>query len=311
MLHKCDICSYESGQYTNFKRHLKTYKHQTKKLLFLEQNDVTKQEILNIKEDISELAKTQQLQNKTIKTQDKTIKTMKTEINEVKTVATKAINYSKSCLALLNEKFKDNPSLTYPGDEYCRKQIYSHFNVTNKEVKETSKLEEKILYKFNKNKLTDSLIQILLPILKKDDVTQQSVFNTDTSRSNFAAKYDDEWKSDKAGIYLNTTIIKPFCNIIVKTMTEYLAYFKDYVKNNDDEFRGEKIFDAYDKSNNIAKCVSEIGESKLYDAIIFKLSSNLHYKMLIKNLDNIDKDNKDKDNNDDKNKKVKITKLKI
>ena len=78
---------------------------------------------------------------------------------------------------------------------------------------------------------------------------------------------------------------------------------KDYVKNNDDEFRGEKIFDAYDKSNNIAKCVSEIGESKL--------SSNLHYKMLIKNLDNIDKDNKDKDNNDDKNKKVKITKLKI
>jgi len=61
----------------------------------------------------------------------------------------------------------------------------------------------KILYKFNKNKLTDSLIQILLPILKKDDVTQQSVFNTDTSRSNFAAKYDDEWKSDKAGIYLH------------------------------------------------------------------------------------------------------------
>jgi hypothetical protein len=307
MLHHCKYCNYQTNRSCNLKLHIKTKKHETNKLLFLEKNNKTKQEILNIKEDITKLEKTQQTQNKTILKQDKNIKTMKTEITEVKHIATKAKVYSKSCLAFLNEHFKDNPSLKYPGDEYCKKKLYEHFKIN--ENNESSDLEERILYKFNNNKLIDSLIQILLPILKKDDVKQQSIFNTDTARSNFAAKYDDEWKPDKAGIYLNSTIIKPFCNIIIDLMTKYLACYKNYVKMN--KSRCEKMFDECDKITNITKCLLDIGDSKLYDAIIYRLSSNLHYKMLIKNLETANNDNNDNDNNDNDNnedKKVKITK---
>jgi len=142
-------------------------------------------------------------------------------------------------------------------------------------------LEEKILYYYSKNKLAESLIQILLPILKKDDPTKQSVFNTDSTRNNFATKYEDEWKPDKAGIYLNKQIIKPFCNIIVEIMTSYRNDFKQNVKNNEEKYKGEKIFDAYDELQKINTCLCGIKDSKLFDSIIYKLSSNLHYKAII------------------------------
>ena len=145
--------------------------------------------------------------------------------------------------------------------------------------------------------MLDELIEILLPLVKKDDVKAQSIFNTDYARSNFAAKHDDKWKADKAGVYLNAKIIKPFCNIIINLMTSFFYEFRNYMQENEDEFEGRLGFEGTEKLSKISKCVTDIKGSKLYDAIIFKLSSNLHYKALIKdivdeNVNDIDDDNK-------------------
>ena len=304
MLHKCLLCSYETYRVSHYELHLKTQKHRRNNELN-KNNSIIEKRLKKIEKTQQNQTKAMQTQNKIIRKQDKNIKTIDAKLTDVKHIATKAKVYSKSCLAFLNEHFKDNPSLKYPGDEYCKKKLYEHFKIN--ENNESSDLEKRILYKFNNNKLIDSLIQILLPILKKDDVKQQSIFNTDTARSNFAAKYDDEWKPDKAGIYLNSTIIKPFCNIIIDIMTKYLAYYKNYVNMN--KSRCEKMFDECDKITNITRCLLDIGDSKLYDAIIYRLSSNLHYKMLIKKLETVNNTNTNTNTNDNnEDKKVKITK---
>ena len=287
MLHKCIFCSYETINYAHYKLHLETEKHIKNKHFheMLEEKKIIVSSLDEIKEN--------QLKND--KKLDKKLKQISNEVKEVKTIAEKTKIYSQRCLRFLNEQYKNNPPLKYPGDEYCLNEIFKHFNITEKDYKETSKLEEKILYYYSKNKLAESLIQILLPILKKDDPTKQSVFNTDSTRNNFATKYEDEWKPDKAGIYLNKQIIKPFCNIIIEIITLYRDNFKQDVKNNEEKYKGDKIFDAYDELQRINTCLCGIKDSKLYDSIIYKLSSNLHYKAII-NDNNVD-DNNVEDNN--------------
>lgn len=274
MLHKCELCNFEHVKLSNFTRHLETEKHLKNKHIheMLEEKKIIAISLDEIKEN----------QVKNDKKLDKKLKQISNEVKEVKTIAEKTKIYSQRCLKFLNEQYKNNPPLKYPGDEYCLGEIFKHFKISEKDFKETSKLEEKILYYYSKNKLAESLIQILLPILKKDDPTEQSVLNTDSTRNNFATKHEDEWKPDKAGIYLNKQIIKPFCNIIIEIITLYRDDFKQEVKDNEEKYKGDKIFDAYDELQRINTCLCGIKDSKLYDSIIYKLSSNLHYKALIR-----------------------------
>lgn len=280
MLHKCLLCSYESIKFSNYNQHLATKKHQIKQ----EINDAKKHYKV-VEKKLTNIAKTQyehtRFQKDQAKIQKKELIQINIKIDEVHKTAKKAKEYSKSCLALLNTLYKDNPPLTYPGDEYCKKVIYKYFNVTEEENEKTNKLARKIMFFLSKDKLTECLINILLPILKHNDMNKQSILNTDTSRCNYATKHNDKWKSDKAGVYLTSTIIKPFCNIIVDIIQKYVNDYKQYLIDNDDEIVGDRIFEEQEKLQEIKQSLYAISDSKLYNAIIFKLSSNLHYKSLI------------------------------
>ena len=72
------------------------------------------------------------LQKQQAKIQKKELKEINNKIDEVHKTAKKAKEYSKSCLAILNEHYKDNPPLTYPGDKICKDKIYKYFNVTER-----------------------------------------------------------------------------------------------------------------------------------------------------------------------------------
>ena len=303
MLHKCELCNFENSRQSYYLKHLETEKHIKNKHLheMLEEKKIIATSLDEIKEN----------QVKNDKKLNKKLKQISNEVKEVKTIAEKTKIYSQRCLRFLNEQYKNNPPLPYPGDEYCLGEIFKHFNITEKDYKETTKLEEKIIYYYSKNKLAESLIQILLPILKKDDPTKQSVFNTDSTRNNFATKYEDEWKPDKAGLYLNKQIIKPFCNVIIEIITLYRDDFKQEVKNNEEKYKGDKIFDAYDELQRINTCLCGIKDSKLYDSIIYKLSSNLHYKTLINNDDKDEDEDEDEDEIvEDKDDKEEIKEIK-
>ena len=287
MIHTCKLCSYETKRHAHLIQHLETKKHKKN-----QEFEDAKKHYKVVEKKLTNIAKTQyehtrmqkenlKLQKEQAKIQKKELKNINTKIDEVHKTAKKAKEYSKSCLFLLNKYYKNNPPLTYPGDDFCKSAIYKYFNVTEEQNEKTNLLAKKIIFYLSKNKLIDCLIKILLPILKHSDVNQQSVMNTDTSRCNYATKLVNEWKSDKAGVYLTSTIIKPFCDIIVEVLQKYVNDYRSYINENDDEIQGDRVFEEHEKLQEIKQSLFTISDSKLYNAIIFKLSSNLHYKSLI------------------------------
>jgi hypothetical protein len=280
MIHTCKLCDFTSEKLSNFNLHLATKKHQKNQEIF-----DTKKHQKVVEKKLTNIAKTQyeqtKFQKQQAKIQKKELKQINTKIEEVHKTAKKAKEYSKSCLTLLNKYYKNNPPLTYPGDELCKKAIYKYFNVTEKENEKTNVLARKIMYYLSKDKLVNCLIDILLPILKETDINKQTVLNTDTSRCNYVTKLVGEWKSDKAGVYLIATMIKPFCNIIVDVVQKYVNDYKQYIIDNEEDILGERVFEEHEKLQEIKNCLFEIKDQKLYNAIIYKLSSNLHYKSLI------------------------------
>ena len=94
----------------------------------------------------------------------------------------------------------------------------------------TNKLQKVLIKDYTSGTFLDSIIKILTTFLKKDNLHLQSIFNTDTSRHHYAAKYTDSWEKDKNGIYLSEKVIKPFCSIIKVLMLNYKKYKNERIK---------------------------------------------------------------------------------
>jgi hypothetical protein len=241
----------------------------------------------------------------------KEVQSVSKDIEEVKKIANKNKEYAKSTLTILNELYKDNPPLEYPGDRKCLTALYKYYKLSRDQVMSTNKLQ-KVLIKDYKNKtLLNTIIKILTTFLKKDNLHLQSIFNTDTSRNNYATKHKDSWQKDKAGIYLSDKVVKPFCSIIKALMINYRIYknerYEDYKKKllnkyndsddifmndnetetefaykddtSDEERRALDDLDQYCSINNLGRYIES---GQLHDEIITKLSLILNYNVKIK-----------------------------
>jgi hypothetical protein len=175
----------------------------------------------------------------------------------------------------------------------------------------TNKLQKYIIKDYANDKLLDTIIKILTTFLKKDNLHLQSIFNTDTSRHHYAAKYIDSWEKDKKGIYLSEKVIKPFCEIIKTLMFNYKKYknkrAEEYKKKliNKELFTDDDIFERKDDETEfvykddtsdedrrgieeleeliqINNLIRHIEKGLLYDEIISKLCSILNFSVRIK-----------------------------
>jgi len=320
MKHICDICNYETIELPKYLRHIETEKHKVNKSNL----DKVKQEtIIQTRDDTINIIKeemvpivvkevTKEVKKVTNKNQKETTK----QIEEVKKIANKNKEYAKSTLTILNEFYKDNPPLEYPGDRKCLTALHEFYNLTAIQAINTNKLQKAIVRDFTKKTLVDSIIKILTSFLKKDNLHSQSVFNTDVTRHNYTAKHKDYWEKDKKGIYLNDLVIKPFCNIIKILMQNYRKYKfdrakeykkkllkKDLYEDSDDVFMNKNesetdtIFGYKDDSSDedrrgieeleelceINNLIKYIESNRLYDDIILRLSPILNYNVKIKN----------------------------
>jgi len=339
MLHNCNCCEYNTSRIDNYNRHLESKKHKSKIELYKKEEEIIKKDeiivkkneiivkkeeennnnLLFVSDKITKLEDTlvkeaynnkKSLENKIKNEATKNNKIMIEKIEEVKKIATKNREYAKSTLTILNELYKDNPPLEYPGDLKSLTALYKHYNLTKTQVMKTNKLQKLIIKDFVNKTLVDSIIKILTQFLKKDNLHLQSVFNTDSARNKYATKCADSWEKDLNGLYLNTTVIKPFCLIIKTLMHNYLKYkferSKDYKKklykdgnsdsdvflnnnsepeflykddSSDDNKRGMEELDEF---CNIKKLIRYIEIDQLYDEIIAKLSPILNYGVKIK-----------------------------
>jgi len=244
---------------------------------------------------------------------------LQNKIEEVKKIATKNKQYSKSILAKLNEEHKDNPPLEYPGDFEALTALHTHYNLTPEQLLKTNKLQKAIIKDFKNGVLVNVIIKILTEFLKKDNIYLQSIFNTDSARNNYAAKLKDEWLADKAGLYLNNKVIKPFCTIIKTLMEKFIKYKYDrsafvrkqmiekntkvdnaYSDNDEDDdasVDSNQFTDKDDASDEERKYLAELEQlcdirelikyidtKRLYQEIITRLAPILNYNIRIKTL---------------------------
>ena len=314
MKHLCIICNYQTEILTNYKKHLESNKHKSKiEAIKKEKETIKKIESMemNVINNINEVKKEVIKESeKNKKETEKNNKKITAKIEEVKKIATKNRDYAKSTLTILNELYKDNPPLEYPGDRKCLTALYEHYKISRKQVMTTNKLQKALIKDYTNGTLLDTIIKILTTFLKKDNLHLQSIFNTDTSRHHYAAKYSDSWEKDKAGKYLSVKVIKPFCEIIKVLMLNYKRYknnraeeYKKKLLNNsdnsdifinkdeidvefaykddtsDEDRRGMDELEELIEINNLGRYIEK---GLLYDEIIAKLSLILNYGVRIK-----------------------------
>ena len=318
MKHECVMCNFITSSLPKYLLHLETNKHIQNKLNL----DRIKQEtIIQTREETLEVVKEVVIPaiKKEVKNNNKEIlnevRQVNMKVDKVTKIATQNKQYAKSTLTILNEKYRDNPPLEYQGDRESLTALHEYYGLTVDEALNTNKLQKAIIKDYKNKLLVDSIIKILTQFLKKDNLHLQSIFNTDSARNNYTAKHQDAWKSDKKGIHLNGTIIKPFCLIIKILMENYRKYKSDknkyrryqlfhkdddpedifmeknepdFVNKDDSSDENRKGIDDLEEICNINTLIKHIQSNRLYDEIIYKLSPILSYNVRIKNVKKVD-----------------------
>lgn len=314
MKHVCTICDFNSTSLPKYFIHLETNKHKQNKLNQDRiKHDIviqTRNETLNIVEEkmIPAVIKEVKDNNKNVV---KEVKQVNNNVEEVKKIANQNKEYAKSTLAILNDKYRDNPPLEYQGDRESLTALHEYYKLSAEQALKTNKLQKAIVRDFVNKTLVNSIIKILTQFLKKDNPHKQSIFNTDSARNNYAAKHEDSWKTDKEGKFLNLKIIKPFCLIIQILMENYVKYKFDrsnyhryqlihkdddpediFMEKNEPEFEdkddssdeNKRYLDELDELCDVRTLIKHIQSDRLYDEIIAKLSPILSYNVKIKNV---------------------------
>ena len=175
MKHQCKFCDYETTILSKFLRHIQTNKHKTKIELIKKEEEMNKKtKELIIKEE--EILKRNEENNKKLesividnmnnvkKALEKKItmevQNVSKDVKEVKKIATENKEYAKSTMTILNQFYKDNPPLAYPGDRKCLTALYEHYKISRHQVMTTNKLQKAIIKDFSNGTLLATIVKI-------------------------------------------------------------------------------------------------------------------------------------------------------
>ena len=182
---------------------------------------IKENEELRKKIEILQQTKTESLiikQNELLKEEIEKLK----EINNMNTnkIVKEARSIKKSILTILNTNFKNTPSIDYIDENEFRVELEKEYN--RKINDEEDRLFMRIFNDYDNKKLIKTLSDLILKFIKKEDQKNQSVFNIDSARGNYATKVEDYWLNDKSGVQLK----KYTLDMIIKFMLNVLDVFR-------------------------------------------------------------------------------------
>jgi hypothetical protein len=214
----CEKCNSEFNFKNNYYRHRKNCKIENKfdeikeLKLKLEYEKKEKELYKNLEKEKTELLNTfMHSANKIInKEQDN---------NKVTTDALKSV--SMSAIKYANEKFKNTPALL----------PLNNFNLNDLDFddeEDKKKLVEILIYNAKQNSLDKLLGDHIVKEYKKDNPEDQPFHTTDCSRLNYIVRELIEtaliWSTDKSGIKICTSIIKPLIKKCINALLEHQKY---------------------------------------------------------------------------------------
>ena len=271
-LHNCNYCNYSTIKKSSYDEHLNTNKHIKNTLKDKQKNnnfvDISNNLIEKIVKQNEEVLK----QNEEVKKQNNELKK---EIQELKQVSNENTHkivkearvIKKSILSVLNSDFKDTPSIDYINEDVFREEFEEEYNL--KLDDKENKIFMRIFSDFKKRKLIGSLCNVIVRIIKKEDIKQQSVFNIDASRGNFATKIQDIWHNDKKGLQLK--------KYTIDVITKYMLNIMDIYRM--------KLLDMYNENKikkdiNVTDFIME-KQGMLLDVNAFLTNPNTHKRIIL------------------------------
>jgi hypothetical protein len=97
----------------------------------------------------------------------------------------------------------------------------------------------RIFSDYENKKLVKSISDIILKIVKKENQNNQSVFNIDSSRGNYATKIENCWFNDKSGLQLKKytleMVIEYMINVLEKFRLHLVGVRKENIKKSSRE----------------------------------------------------------------------------
>lgn len=258
MIYKCEKCNIETTKKYDYEKHLETLKHKEKSKkyfkcdkcdaiyksqsgiyshrkkchnnennIFIESNTNDLQiklieakleaKYANKKKDLEHEKTKMKLEHEQEKV--KILQEMIKNSNQTTDKALKITSKTISALKYANEHFKDAPLLT-PIENYN----VMNYDLNDEEDKK--KLIEDILFYYRKNSLHTLFGKHIISEYKKDNINQQSMHTTDTSRLNYIIRTQDtnnllKWAQDKNGVYVCNNLIDKLINYHVNILKWY------------------------------------------------------------------------------------------
>ena len=272
VLHTCKYCNFETNKKINYDTHCLTQKHKNNIIIINKSKEKIDDSTINI---IIE-------QNKELKDEIQNLRNTNTKMDELKkeiqnlkdvnnqntqTIVKEARVIKKSILSILNTDFKDTPSIEYIEEEDFRTHLEEEYNLKLDDT--NNKIFMRIFSDFEKRKLVHSMSKVILRYLKKEDQNEQSVFNIDSSRGNYATKIQNIWHNDKKGLELKKYTIDSMMKYMLNVMDIYRLKLVDMYNEN-------KI----KKNINVTDYIME-KQGLLLEVNSFLTNPNTHKKIIL------------------------------
>lgn len=279
---KCDICDYTTNEQFNYKRHLGSKKHIEKvnmqknystynskynckycdnaffssSNLIRHMKSCTKQKEMEEKLELeNEILKRELFQkNKMISILESDVTHLKLVVNNTGTIAKTSV----SALSYVLQNYTKAPAL----------ELMTEYAALNYD-QDHDKFIPTIIHEYNHKHLDAYIGNFIVRSYKKDDPSEQSLWNSDTSRLTYivrdiVANNKVDWKVDKKGLKTNELIIAPILKYVDGQLRNYLATsYIDYVNCSHYELKTYK-----DNVNIIHEITKKIETKALNDDIL-------------------------------------------
>ncbi len=258
-IHTCKHCEFTTSYLTNYNVHLKSKKHKNNISTHKNINNTQSKDISN------NLIEKVIQQNEELKKKIEKLEKINNE--NTNKIVKEARVIKKSILSMLNSDYKDTPSIDYIKEDEFREEFEEEYNF--KLDDKDNRLFMRIFSDYKKRKLIGSICNVILRIIKKEDQKQQSVFNIDASRGNYATKIQNIWHNDKKGLQLKKYTI----DVVTKYMLKIMEIYRERLV---EMYNENKI----NKNINVTDYIMEY-QGLLFDINSFLTNPNTHKRIIL------------------------------
>lgn len=231
-------------------------------------NEELKKTLKSIK--ISSTKKIENQENKIEKLRDKTENYLEGLVNTSGNIIDTSVNMAKSSLNVLSYVMKN----------YNDAPVITKLEKNNMYDKKDKKYVDDIEYYYNHKILDEHIGNYIVVNYKKDDKSQQSLWNTDGTRFNYIIKTiindNPDWIIDKNAIQVCKFLIDPLLNIIKNDLESFIIAFNKENKKNIDKMDRHTAIINIKKVQILNDVISNIDDGTLRNNILKYITPHFH-----------------------------------